>query len=1372
MGTTNVQDAAARAKQLIAERKYQDAVRACRRVLLSRPDEVEVRLLLAQALLALGRHDEVRIEMLALSRKAPEIGAIHRLLGEAYIRGGQPESAAAALREALRLDPDDDEARDLLEEVGEVEESVPGETIERWFEEDPTSVESLSSHAPAPAPATAPSGAVPPSVELDAGFAAEASGETALPPVKPKKSMKETLMGLPAPGGGIAPPPTKAPSLPPPPPPGAGRPSARPPSMAGSMGAPSAPPPSGLAPPPGRPKRKPKATMLGMPMAPRAAPPAAAAPPVAAPPVAPAPVAPAPAPVAPPMQPSSTEDLDSGALEMVEDGGTEEISTHEILQKAASGTEELSSMEIAFSQVDPYEDLDGGLPPLEGEATQAGTFEEMEPLVGEATQGGLEEERTRARAAAPGAPDFDDEATRGGKKDGLAPARPAGAPPTSPPHTPPASDFSVGFHDPFDDETTTRAASVSDDDLPTSTHAAAAGFPDVGLDGQPLPELAPLDGEATMAKAPVASPAARPSLGRSAAGMPGGFAPTAAPGSPVGPGSAVPGGPPVGPATLPPGAPPGPPGPPGATPMRGGLTGLTQRLPPWAGKPVKFGRKQVPLYLAIALAGIPVLVLVLTVVIVQSYLSSAAEEEIAALTVEASRNGLEASLRGALERDADELDDDATSIARRARLYAMATYEHGYPETERTRGLLGELDDTERGLADAKVAMAYLALEEGAVGRARELAVIADPSEIAGEAAHARALTAMLVADHERALAEVDQALAQQPGAARYAALKARTLSAAGQGDEALAVFEQVAAVEREPTALIARAEVRLEQGDANGALEDATSVLEELHSSVSVRQRAWTELTQAQALAALGRNEDAARVLAAIGDGRPTASEAFTLRVAATQMKLGDLDAARTALEQLPEEVARSSARAVVASEIHLAAGDLAGMERVLADAPEGAQKQYLRGRLAEARGERVQAEEAYRAAAADPEQFVRATLRLGGLALSAGEAGDAEERLAPAVQREPSHPELVPMMVDALLRQGKDEEAARVAQTALSAAPEEPALVIAKARADLAAGDARAVLELLSAWVERRPQDATLHATLGEAARQLGEVDRARQAFDRALAIAPRNVTALGGKVELALFSGEPEAVASALEAARAAGAPDADAQLWQARAMLLEGKGQEVVTLLRRRMPYRGRGRRRRPQTRQVEDANLAAAYGLAIVQSENERMAREARQWLERAVSLEEQHVDANLGLALLSLRSGDLGGASQSIGNAARGAKNDWQRARVAAMRARRAFESGDMSRATELADEAKGIDERASEAHLVLALVADVRGGNPVPHLRRALAGRMPTPEVFGQLVLFDDRNDAICAIAQRYVAAAPRGIDARDARAVASGCR
>ena len=52
------QELTERAKLLISERRYQDAVRACRRALLSQPGQIEIRLLLGEALLALERYDE------------------------------------------------------------------------------------------------------------------------------------------------------------------------------------------------------------------------------------------------------------------------------------------------------------------------------------------------------------------------------------------------------------------------------------------------------------------------------------------------------------------------------------------------------------------------------------------------------------------------------------------------------------------------------------------------------------------------------------------------------------------------------------------------------------------------------------------------------------------------------------------------------------------------------------------------------------------------------------------------------------------------------------------------------------------------------------------------------------------------------------------------------------------------------------------------------------------------------------------------------------------------------------------------------------------------------------------------------------------
>ncbi len=130
---SEVSDLTARAKTLIAERKYQEAVRVCRRALLASPDELRVRLLLGMAMLALRRYDEVRAEMLALLRSDPEEPTVHRILGEAYLRSGQADKAKESLRRALELDPHDEIAKDLMSEV--VEEEIPTSgTIDRWFD--------------------------------------------------------------------------------------------------------------------------------------------------------------------------------------------------------------------------------------------------------------------------------------------------------------------------------------------------------------------------------------------------------------------------------------------------------------------------------------------------------------------------------------------------------------------------------------------------------------------------------------------------------------------------------------------------------------------------------------------------------------------------------------------------------------------------------------------------------------------------------------------------------------------------------------------------------------------------------------------------------------------------------------------------------------------------------------------------------------------------------------------------------------------------------------------------------------------------------------------------------------------------------------
>ena len=1331
---SSVQDVTARAKQLISERKYRDAVRACRRVLLSKPDAVPVRLLLAQALLALGRHDEVRIEMLALSKKAPDVGAAWRLLGEAYIRGGQPDAAAEALREALKLDPADDEARDLLEEVGEVDAPPKMETIDRWFGGEPTHAEARIDEIRPPdeqaPPATGPSIDAPASVELDPEFEAEAtsaehdvSGLPSAPPTpSPAKPRKRTLLGLPAaPRPGAARPPGAGlPSAPPPP--GMPKPSAPPPP---GVPKPSAPPPPGVskpsAPPPRHP-RPPKRTVMGF----GAAPPAPA---------------PAPTPASP-----GTEELDLDEA-MVDDGGTAELSPDDLL--SASGTSPLSTDDLAPIDSDPYADLGEGLPPLEGDATQA-RGAEVDDLPGEPTQGRppvhdgfgggdvfdeglppLAGEATMARAPE----DFEDEGTRPAK--GL-----RAAPPGAPPPAAPAD---------FEEETTAargqRYAEDDPEDFETTTTRPAvdAEFPSDEIDTG----LPPLEGEPTMARQPPEAPSL-PGLG-----APNGFRPSATPQPAGAPAPAASVSPPAGalPAATP------------ADTRAARPTAKTDEMdatrgagPP--GRTVKLGRFQLSLPVLVALAGVPVLLIVAIVAGVHAYLGGQAEEAIAAAAAQASQDGLESSLRAALELDAEERSDDGPAVARRARLYAMAAHDHGFQETERALALLDSLDTEGLGSADAKVAQVYLALEAGRPRDAADTALLLDGTALDGEAGYARALAAYARGELERAEVESGALMEIQGQSPRYAALRARILAESEQIADALATLQALPNLARSPVARLAKARVHVLAEQPQEALEETAALLEELGSALSARQRAFALLSRAEASLQAGQREQAAALAEEATNGRPTGDESFGLRLAELQLRLGALDAARNLLEALPEERARPAQHARVAAEIHLAAGDLAAVEEVLERAGETPQTAYLHGRLAEARGDGEEAERQYRTAAEEPSEYVRATARLGVLALREGEAEQAIEVLEPARAQAPGHAEIVPALIEAYLEEDQLDEAARVATEALEARPEAAELLIAKGRVDLARGEVDAVLAALAPLVDQRPEDADLHAMIGEAARRKGQAERANAAFDRALAVDATQRTALLGKALVALDAGDVEAAQEAITKAREGRVGRRTVAVLEARRLVLEGIGNEAARQLRRLV-------------RRSRDADLWAAYGRALAQAESDRAAENA---FERALRYDEDQVEAHLGLALVRTRRGALSGAASAIGEAARviDAKelgSRWE-ARLLAARGRLLFENGAFGDAERKAREALEKDEDCAEAHLLLAVIADAQGGDPVPELRRALAARSPAPEVLGQLVIFDRRADDRCELAQRYMRAAPRGIDARDVRAVARRCR
>jgi len=110
-------DFVSRGQELVSAGQYQEAVKVCRLGLLARPGEVNGRLVLALALLALRRYDEVLAEMRVAIELEPGNAGAHQLRGEALLRKGDPHGAVDTLTRAKKLAGSDPAIAGLLEEA-------------------------------------------------------------------------------------------------------------------------------------------------------------------------------------------------------------------------------------------------------------------------------------------------------------------------------------------------------------------------------------------------------------------------------------------------------------------------------------------------------------------------------------------------------------------------------------------------------------------------------------------------------------------------------------------------------------------------------------------------------------------------------------------------------------------------------------------------------------------------------------------------------------------------------------------------------------------------------------------------------------------------------------------------------------------------------------------------------------------------------------------------------------------------------------------------------------------------------------------------------------------------------------------------------
>jgi tetratricopeptide (TPR) repeat protein len=784
------------------------------------------------------------------------------------------------------------------------------------------------------------------------------------------------------------------------------------------------------------------------------------------------------------------------------------------------------------------------------------------------------------------------------------------------------------------------------------------------------------------------------------------------------------------------------------------------------------GRSKVPLVLAGAL----LVVLVGTGVAfgVSYFLESSAEEEIWAAVALAEDDGLRSSLDAAVALVEEHDDDDPEDLALRARLYAMLVMEHA--EMDRAapaNEILDDLDEEGAASVEAIIATAYLSLAEGDVERAKA-AVAAEPAEVgasAAELAQARALALAAGGEYARAFAASEEARQLRPSAPRYIGENAILTARTDDVQAALALLDGLPDGGQSALARIARARiVKIANSDPDRAASEATEVLEALSDTATPPQKAWAHLIRAWHATIHGDLTRAISEGRAARETRPPGDEAFALELADVMVKANAFDDAAETLASLPQTSVSPARRARLVAAVALGRGEISEAEAALADAGDGAQAEFMRGRVAEAKNQLEAAASHYRAAMSrDTALTPPASARLGAIAAQNGDHAEAVELLRPMAEQYPSNIEVVPLLVDSLLALDRADDAEEVLEQAINFRRPDGVdvaveLLLSRSQVELARGDAAAAVATLTSVVERRPDFADLHRALGEAALIAGDLDTARTAFERVQELVHGDDgQALAGLAYVEISEGaDLEAAAAAITRAEEAGGRGRFLDRAKARMMVLEGKGHEAAEVIQ-------------PMTRESpNDVGLWVALGQAYLQAVSNGRAERA---FEKALELDEKDPDALLGMALVRTRAGSTDRASRYINRAEAAVRErelgDTYVARIKAAEGRVLFELGRLDDAREKAAEATRLDSACAAAHLLIASIGMEHNEVPVDDLQRAVEGSPPSVEAMGLLVVErGTTSEENCNLARRYLAAAPRGLDARVVRRFVRRCR
>ena len=716
---------------------------------------------------------------------------------------------------------------------------------------------------------------------------------------------------------------------------------------------------------------------------------------------------------------------------------------------------------------------------------------------------------------------------------------------------------------------------------------------------------------------------------------------------------------------------------------------------------------------------------------------------------------------------------DEPNEAVRARLLATAALGGDHESLEEAEALLEA--STAENDPDERVARIYTLLARGDARAAHTEAK--RPAKYGDQTApflRGRAMTSLARGQAARALEDAKAIVEMRPGAPEPAALLAWVT---GQTEGVDAALEVLDTIDRPtPATQITRARLlTMREGGEDEARSLADAITEE--PGATVVQRAWAQLIQG--VLAYRRGAIDAAYAHALAAAQPDVyvDEPLIVGTAQLLLALGHPSDARGLLKRLSSgPSADLSTRAHVIAWWYADAGDLnAGMATLSGaglgpgKAPESGFRALTLAELltnSPKSKDRARAEELYREAAKDPTWGVTASEALAHMLLEDGQTESAIAVLTEGLSTHPNHLALVDTLSEAYIATDQLAEADAVTQTALEAFEQEGWAHGSRARVLLAKrAPAEAVTELDRA-VELSPNDASLLALRGDAARAVGDVNAAKRSYERALELDPAQPRALSGLLALLVDTGAFGRAKLIMKQMDEAKVRDLRADAQRVRYLVRTGAGQSGVTTMRNAV------------NRHSRNAGLRLAGARLYLQAEQYS---KASSYYQQAKRLGADPRVADTALALAQVYDRRRLAAEKSLERADEEAKEAEEpppppsalvQARTQVVKGYLALGDEKRGLAVRYAKRAAELVPNDADVFLLQANIEEDRERSSEAQLRLAANAPIPMPVAAGRLAILLGPTDEGCAMARHYLEANRTGRYASRAREVARQCQ